>query len=578
MKISLLLLMVPSMFVHCFQLPPLHKEISYSNIINEIKTGRVERIIVANDLRETTLIEKSSQLETTVSLEPVVTTQLMKYALEKNVQISYKNNFFHFPEWILPTITTIPFFIIGWNVYQRIASSFTDFQKYEFEIDPSSNATFDDWGGSKEVIRECKSIIQHFLSPNPSVKRPKGILLSGPPGTGKTMLARILANHVNASFIAFSASNFVELYVGMGALRVRRLFDYARKKSPCIIFIDEIDAIGQKRRSSSSFGNNEEREQALNQLLYEMDGFKENKDIMVMGATNRKDILDEALLRPGRFDKIISIPLPDPASRRDIIKILLRRKNIQKNIDLDFFIGQTEGFSGADLEQWINEASIYSLENTNIITFEILWDALEKIQVGIKKDIDIRSESTRKRVAIHEAGHSLLCLCFSKYFSFQKVSIQETYSEIGGYTIYNIAPEYSDNPMLTKDLLLRQVQLLLGGRMAESVFYGEEHVSIGAHDDLVKANELCKQMVSQFGMGSKLNNIVSMPDNSISENLLTMMDYDTISILRSAMHDTRRLVQKHKDFIERLAEEMLFDMSLSKKEVETLWSVYKHNE
>jgi cell division protease FtsH len=497
--------------------------------------------------------------------------------LEENVQVEYKNQFV-FPEWLFPSITTVPFFLLGWNVYQRISSSlFTDFQKYEYHhstTDSSLNYTFQDWGGSKEVVRECKETIQYFLHPNPLVKRPKGILLEGPPGTGKTMLGKIMANHVNASFIVFSGSSFVELYAGMGALRVRRLFEYARKHSPCIIFLDEIDAIGQRRKQTSI--GNEEREQALNQLLYEMDGFEPNHGILVMAATNRKDILDEALLRPGRFDKIIPIPLPDPASRRDIIKILVRNKKIEKNtIDWDLLISHTEGYSGADLEQWINEAVLLSLRNSeNILTQECLWDALERTQVGIKKEVDMRLENTKKRVAIHEAGHTLLCLCFPEYFMFQKVSIQQSYSGMGGYTMYNLQPEYNDNTMMTKDLLVKQIQMLLGGRIAESVFYGNDHVSLGAHDDLMKANELCRQMVSQFGMGSKLNNIVSSDENIISDNLLTMMDYDGMTILRSAMYDTRRLVQKHVDFIERVAEELVFDVSLSKKEVETLWSVY----
>lgn len=567
-----LLLLIPVIIVNAFTLPPIQQDISYNHLINEIKTGQLQKLIIETDLQETILFQKSGQIEK-VHFNPLMTTQLIQYALEQNVDVDYHQKF-HLPEWIFPTITTIPFFILGWNVFQRVSSTlFTDFKKYEFEPDYPTNTTFQDWGGSKEVLRECKEMIKYFITPNPLVKTPHGILFEGPPGTGKTMLGRIIANHVNASFLAFSASNFVELYAGMGALRVRRLFDYARKHSPCIIFIDEIDAIGQKRKQTSI--GNEEREQALNQLLYEMDGFQQHKDILVIGATNRKDILDEALLRPGRFDKIIHIPLPDPASRRDIIKIFLQKKKVHKNVDLDLFVAQTEGFSGADIEQWINEASMYSLRTSqHIITQDCLWNALEKVQVGVLKDLDMRSESTKKRVAIHEAGHTLLCLCFPKYFMFQKVSIQETYSEIGGYTMYNINPEYSDNPMTTKDLLIKQIQLLLGGRMAESIFYGNEHVSIGAYDDLMKANDLCKQMVSQFGMGSKLNNIVSVPEELVSDNLLTMMDSDSISILRSAMYDTRRLVQQHQDFIERIAEELVFDVSLSKKDVETLWSTY----
>lgn len=568
MKTPLFLWVFVPSIVQAF-LPPLHSTISYTNLIEEMKLGQIDKIIVGNDLKETTLFEKSGHIEK-INTEPTITTDMMKHALKNGVEIAYENKF-RFPEWIIPSFVYVPFFLFGWNLFQRFSPNFS---QYEYDLTENvENATFKDWGGSREVLRECKETIRYFLQPHDLVKKPKGVLLEGPPGTGKTLLGRILANYANATFIAFSASNFVELYAGMGALRVRKLFEYARKNSPCIIFIDEIDAIGQRRKQNAI--GNEEREQTLNQLLYEMDGFQQNEDILVVAATNRKDILDEALLRPGRFDRIVHIPLPDKASRRDIIKIFLKNRLVDKDVDWGFFAIQTEGFSGADLEQWINDASIVSLRyNETILTHDSLWNALERVQVGVKKEHDMRSELIRKRVAVHEAGHALLCLCFPDYFMFQKVTIQETYSGVGGYTMYNIIPDFAETSMLTKDLLMKQVQLLLGGRMAESVFYGDSYVSIGAHDDLNKANELCRQMVTQFGMGGKLNNVVSPNEDDVSDQFLTMTDQDTLSLLRSAMYDTRRLVEKHRDFIDRLAEELLFEPSMSEKDVKTLWKTY----
>ena len=569
MKTSILFLSVfaPFTMVGAF-LPPFHDTVSYTHIIQEMKTGQVEKIVVANDLKETTLIEKSGHVEK-ISMEPTITTEIMKQALENQVEVGYVNKF-RLPEWLLPSLGYAPIFFFGWVLFQRFSPNFS---QYEYDLINVQNTTFRDWGGSREVMRECQETIQYFLQPHDLVKKPKGVLLEGPPGTGKTLLGRILANYANATFIAFSASNFVELYAGMGALRVRKLFEYARKNSPCIIFIDEIDAIGQRRKQNAI--GNEEREQTLNQLLYEMDGFQQNEDILVVAATNRKDILDEALLRPGRFDRIVHIPLPDKASRRDIIKIFLKNRVVDKDVDWGFFALQTEGFSGADLEQWINDASIISLRsNETILTHDSLWNALERVQVGVKKEHDMRSELIRKRVAVHEAGHALLCLCFPDYFMFQKVTIQETYSGVGGYTMYNIIPDFAETSMITKDLLMKQIQLLLGGRMAESVFYGDSYVSIGAHDDLNKANELCRQMVTQFGMGGKLNNVVSPNEDDVSDQFLTMTDQDTLLLLRSAMYDTRRLVEKHRDFIDRLAEELLFEPSMSEKDVKTLWKTY----
>ena len=567
MKTCMLWVLIPTL-VQAF-LPPLHDTVSYTHVIQEIRTGQVDKIIVGNDLKKTTLIEKSGHVEK-LNTDPTITSEILKYALDNHVEVGYINQF-RFPEWIVSSLVYVPLFIFAWGLFQRLSPNFS---QYEYEGINVQNATFQDWGGSKEVLRECKETIHYFLKPHELVKKPKGVLLEGPPGTGKTLLGRILANYANATFVAFSASNFVELYAGMGALRVRKLFEYAREHSPTILFIDEIDAIGQRRKQSVI--GNEEREQTLNQLLYEMDGFQQNEDILVVAATNRKDILDEALLRPGRFDKIVHIPLPDKTSRRDIIQIFLKNRVVEKGVDWGFFALQTEGFSGADIEQWINDASIVSLRsNETILTHDSLWNALERSRVGVKKEHDLRSELIRKRVAIHEAGHALICLCFPDYFMFQKITIQETYSGVGGYTMYNVIPDFAETSMITKDLLMKQIQLLLGGRMAESIFYGDSYVSIGAHDDLNKANNLCRQMVTQFGMGGKLNNVVAPQEEELSDQFLTMTDQDTLCLLRSAMYDTRRLVENHKDFIDRLADELLFDSSMNEKDVKTLWSTYQ---
>jgi len=245
-------------------------------------------------------------------------------------------------------------------------------------------------------------------------------------------------------------------------------------------------------------------------------------------------------------------------------------------VDMGFFTLQTEGFSGAELEQWINDATIHSLRsNETILTHDSLWNALERIRIGVKKENDIRSDLIRKRVAVHEAGHTLLCLCYPDYFLFQKVSIQQTYEGVGGYTMYTVIPDFAETGMITKDLLMKQIQLLLAGRVAESVFYGDEYVSIGAHDDLNKANELCRQMVTQFGMGSKLNNVASGgSEDMLSDRFLSMTDYDVLILIRSALRDTRRLVEKHKEFIDRLADELVFDTSVNDKDVRLLWKTY----
>lgn len=541
--------------------------VPFTRILQEIHRGQIEKVIMTGDMKEATLLEKSGSIEKVSG--SVAAGRILQEALDNHIEVEYKNPF---PEWITQSLVSVPFFVVGWMVFQRLNP---DFRQFEFEAENTIDEplTFRDWGGPAEILRECRETLHYFLTSNELVEQPKGVLLEGPPGTGKTMLGRIIAHEAGASFIAISASNFVELYVGMGSLRVRRLFEYARKKSPCIVFIDEIDAIGQQRRFSKV--GNDEREQTLNQLLYEMDGFHKNQGVLVMAATNRKDVLDEALLRPGRFDKVIHIPLPDKSSRRKIIGIHCKDKKVKGEVDWELFASQTEGFSGADLHQWINDAGIRSLRsNETSLTTGSLWQALERLQIGTVKDEDVRSEQTRRKVAIHEAGHVLICLCAPECFQLQKVSIQETYEGVGGYTMYVASDE--ENNMITKDFLMKQIQMLLGGRVAESVFYGDNHVSVGAHDDLMRSNELCRQMVSQFGMGTKLNNVVSPSEDEVSDRFLTLTDFDTLGILRSAMLETRRLVSKHQAFIEELAEELVFDVSLSAKEVEQLWNKHKH--
>lgn len=536
--------------------------VPFTHILQEMQRGQIEKVIMTGDMKEATLLEKSGSVEKVSG--SVAAGRILQEALDHNIEVEYKNPF---PEWITQGILSVPLFVVGWMLFQRLNP---DFRQFEFEADKTIDdpLTFQDWGGSSEILRECRETLQYFLTPNELVEQPKGVLLEGPPGTGKTMLGRIIAHEAGVSFIAISASNFVELYVGMGSLRVRRLFEHARNKSPCIVFIDEIDAIGQKRMFSKV--GNDEREQTLNQLLYEMDGFHKNSGVLVMAATNRKDVLDEALLRPGRFDKIIHIPLPDKTSRRKIMNIHCKDKKIKGEVDWEMFASQTEGFSGADLHQLINDAGIRSLRsNETSLTMGSLWQALERIQIGTVKDEDLRSEQTRRKVAIHEAGHVLMCLCAPDCFQLQKVSIQETHDGVGGYTMY-VTSDEEDN-MITKDFLNKQIQMLLGGRVAESVFYGDNHVSVGAHDDLMRSNELCRQMVSQFGMGTKLNNVVSPSEDEVSDRFLTLTDFDTLGILRSAMLETRRLVMKHKDFIQELADELVFDVSLSAEEVKQLW-------
>jgi cell division protease FtsH len=438
-------------------------------------------------------------------------------------------------------------------------------QKNEYEF-TKPNVTLNSWAGSREVIEECKEVISYIENKERyrqiGAEMPKGILLEGPPGTGKTLLAKAISSETNSTFITMSGSEFVELFVGMGAARVRELFSNARNNKPCIIFIDEIDAVGRQRGAGINMAN-DEREQTLNQLLYEMDGFNNNEDIIVMAATNRRDVLDQALLRPGRFDRIIRVPVPDKDSREKILDYYLKNKNIEKQFDISSIAELTDGFSGAQLKNLINEAAILSAKNNyTTIQEKYIFDSFEKLIVGLIKTNSTFAPNTKLRVAIHDSGHSLLALFFSEYFYFQKASIQPTYNGAGGYTIFSEKPEFKEGGLYTKDMLKKRLIIAMGGKAAESIYYGNEFVSLGAIQDLKQANSLAKRMIGNFGMGNKLevffNEDISDDSNPFlgrslalgdkySEHTRLIMDREALDLVKEAYNTAKDILEKNKD-------------------------------
>jgi cell division protease FtsH len=372
-----------------------------------------------------------------------------------------------------------------------------------------TNITLASWAGSPEIFQECAEVVSYLknstLYERAGAEIPRGILLEGPPGTGKTLIAKAIASEADANFISVSASEFVELFVGMGAAKVRNLFKQARDNTPCIIFIDEIDAVGKQRGTGINMGN-DEREQTLNQILSEMDGFEQNDGVLVIAATNRKDVLDAALLRPGRFDRLINVPLPDTTSRKAILQVHTGNKNISEGLNLDFLAEMTAGFSGAQLKNLVNEGAINAArESREIIEQNDIENALEKIVVGIAKKVDTRSKDALLRVAVHEIGHAFIAAFFKDYFELKKVTIQSTYNGAGGYTLFNEYPEITESGLYTKDLLKKRLVVALGGKAAEHVFYGEDFISVGASQDLKQANSIAQRMIGNYGMGDELN-------------------------------------------------------------------------
>ena len=461
---------------------------------------------------------------------------------------------------------------------QNSRSSFFNFgndKKFEKENVLKANVTLSSFAGSPEIFNECTEIVSYLknstLYENAGAEIPRGILLEGPPGTGKTLLAKAIASEADANFISIAASEFVEVYVGLGASKIRSLFTKARENKPCIIFIDEIDAVGRQRGAGVNMAN-DEREQTLNQLLAEMDGFADNEGILIMGATNRKDVLDSALLRPGRFDRLVTVPLPDVTSRLSILEVHSKNKTLSEDVNLNFLADLTTGFSGAQLKNLINEGAINAARESNtVISFNNLLEALDKLIVGIVKKTDTRDEDSRKRVAIHETGHALLASLCEKYFELKKVSIQSTYNGAGGYTVFNEHRNISESGLYTKDLLLKRLMIALGGKAAETIIYGEDHVSVGAVQDLKQANDLAKKMVGNFGMGNKLevffNEDVGSDTPFLGRSLSTgasnseytkhEFDKEVLGIINEAYFLAKQYLNNHKDTMNTIVHTLL---------------------
>ncbi|GAB6008295.1 ATP-dependent zinc metalloprotease FtsH [Dysgonomonas reticulitermitis] len=442
--------------------------------------------------------------------------------------------------------------------------------------------TFKDVAGLSEAKEEIEEIVEFLKNPSRYTeiggKIPKGALLVGPPGTGKTLLAKAVAGEANVPFFSLSGSDFVEMFVGVGASRVRDLFKQAKEKSPCIIFIDEIDAIGRARGRNLNMGSNDERENTLNQLLTEMDGFGTNSGVILLAATNRADILDKALLRAGRFDRQITVDLPDLNDRKEIFKVHLRPVKIDDTVDVEFLSRQTPGFSGADIANVCNEAALIAArKNKKVVQKEDFTDAVDRIVGGLEKKNKITTLDERKTIAIHEAGHATLSWFLQYANPLVKVTIVPRGKALGAAWYL---PE--ERQITTKEQMLDEMCALLGGRAAEEVFIG--HISSGAANDLERVTKQAYAMISYLGMSEKLPNL-SYYDSSgegygftkpYSEETALVIDKEVQSMINGQYERAKQLLRQHSDGHGRLAnllvtEEVIFSDDLKKVFGERQW-------
>lgn len=425
-----------------------------------------------------------------------------------------------------------------------------------------SNLTFKDVAGLEEIKEELQEIID-FMNNSEKYKRmgakiPKGVLFHGPPGTGKTLLAKALAGEANSSFLYSSGSEFVEKYVGVGAKRIRALYEKAKKDTPCIIFIDELDAIGSKRNLDS----NNEKDQTLNQLLVEMDGFNENSAIVVIGATNRLDLLDEALLRPGRFDRHIHIGNPNLRTRQEILKVHMKNKPVDDSVNIDTLSKKTHGFSGAQLANIANEAAILAVRNNRIkIDINDFNDAIERVVAGLKVKHPTVLLKEKETVAFHEAGHAVVSKLLDTDL-IQKISIIPRGQALG----YVLKFPDGDRYLLTKSELLSKIKVLLGGRVAELICFNE--ISTGAKDDLKKSTDIAENMVCNYGMSSFGN--ISIKDYYIKYNYKEI-ELEISKIIENCFNETLNLIKQNKQLLNIIAKYLLEHETMTKDELDEIW-------
>src|SRR5210317_1864512 len=438
--------------------------------------------------------------------------------------------------------------------------------KTELDVENQIVTRFSDVEGIDNAKDELEEIVDFLREPERFIvsgaKIPKGALLTGKPGTGKTLLARAIAGESSVPFIQCSGSSFVEMFVGVGAKRVRDVFEMARKVQPCIVFIDEIDAIG-KKRSMNGFASNDEREQTINQLLTEMDGFDNESQIVVIAATNRVDILDDALLRPGRFDRKIQVSLPDVHGREKILEVHTKDKLLSGEVQLIDVARQTTGFSGADLANLINECAIRAVREceNGIITPEIIEDVYQRIVVGAKGGRSV-SGARKARVAYHEAGHAIIGVLMPEYDEVRKVSIIPR-GDAGGVTFFQ--PSTDDIGMFTKEYLLSQIKVALGGHAAEEIVYGKDRVTTGASSDFQQTYQIAREMIVTYGMGSTLGKL-NADLNSLSSDIKNRIDTEVVCLVRDCYKEVLDYLKKYRVKLEHLkdilVEEEIIDGSV----------------
>ena len=558
--------------------------LSYSEFLNQVDKGNVTEVTV--DGSNITGRLKDGRHFSTYA---VGIGDLAKEIAKKGVNVEVKPPQVA-PWWsgmvssLFPTLLLIGAWIFILYHMQGGGSKVMSFAKSKAKmfLDNRPKVTFDDVAGCDEAKEELQEVIEFLRNPRKftalGARVPRGVLLLGPPGTGKTLLARAVAGEADVPFFSISGSDFVEMFVGVGAARVRDLFEQARKYQPCIIFIDELDAVG-RHRGAGLGGGHDEREQTLNQLLVELDGFDASTGIIVLAATNRPDILDPALLRPGRFDRQVVVDRPDSKGRLAILKVHVRDKKVDPNVDLEIIAKRTPGFVGADLANLVNEAALLAARrNKKLITMEEFEEAIDRVIAGPERKSRVISPKEKRIIALHESGHALVAKLLPNCDPVHKVSIIPRGRQALGYTMQ--LPE-EDRFLISKKELLNRICVLLGGRVTEEL-KGDD-ITTGAQNDLERATQIARKMVTEFGMSDRLGPIRLgrkqheiflgrdiVEDRNYSEEIAYAIDQEVRRIIDNCYETVKDLLIKHESVLEKIAEALLEKEVLEGEELDML--------
>ncbi len=563
----------------------------YSDFINAVEKQEVVGIQISPDRSKATVkLKTSEKVEVNLPPDPSLDDKLTSNGVDiavmpgnaENMWLRTASSFF------LPFLLLVGLFFLLRRAQSGPGSQAMNFgkSKARVQMEPQTQVTFGDVAGIEQAKLELTEVVDFLKNAERftavGAKIPKGVLLVGPPGTGKTLLAKAVAGEAGVPFFSISGSEFVEMFVGVGASRVRDLFEQAKTNAPCIVFIDEIDAVGRQRGAGLG-GGNDEREQTLNQLLTEMDGFEGNTGIIIIAATNRPDVLDSALMRPGRFDRQVVVDRPDYSGRLEILNVHARGKTLAKDVDLEKIARRTPGFTGADLSNLLNEAAILAARrNLTEVSMDEVNDAIDRVLAGPEKKDRVMSQKRKELVAYHEAGHALVGALMPDYDPVQKISIIPR-GRAGGLTWFTPSEDRMESGLYSRAYLRNQMAVALGGRVAEEIIFGEEEVTTGASNDLQQVARVARQMITRFGMSERLGPVALgrqqgnmflgrdiASERDFSEETASAIDEEVRKLVDQAYERCKDVLVGNRAVLDKLADMLIDKETVDSEELQEL--------